>query len=184
MKIEITTWANMELCLRFNKSSSYEVEPINSWEFNVKYVGVSNQVNLQTCLCTCKVFDLDHIPCAHAIAACRYGNMSCYTLCSQYYMKNSLISSYSKSIYPNGNNKDWVIPEDIYCRVVLPPKIRRPVGRLRKERIHSIEDVKCSRCCGRCGDYRHNRKICKRPIPLHPRDEHSCVNIVESNINI
>ena len=46
MKTELTTWAGMELCLRYNKSSGYEVEPINSWEFNVKYARVSNQVNL------------------------------------------------------------------------------------------------------------------------------------------
>ena len=46
MKFELTTWADMELRLRFNKSSGYEVESINSWEFNVKYVGVGNQVNL------------------------------------------------------------------------------------------------------------------------------------------
>ena len=170
--------------LRFNKSLGYDVELINSWEFNVKYVGISNHVNLQVHSCTCRMFDLDHIPCAHAIAACRYGNMSCYTLCSQYYMKNSLISSYSKSIYPTGNNKDWTILEDIHCRVVLPPKSRRPTGRPRNERIRLGGETKRTRCCGRCGDYRHNRKICKRPIPLHPRDEHSCVNIVESNINI
>ena len=67
---------------------------------------------------------------------------------------------------------------------MLPPKIWRPTGRPRNERIHLGGEVKCTRCCGRCGDYGHNRKICKRPIPLHPRDEHSCVNIVESNINI
>ena len=36
----------MELRLRFNKSSAYEVNPINSWEFNVKYIGISDQINL------------------------------------------------------------------------------------------------------------------------------------------
>ena len=130
------------------------------------------------------MFDLDHILCAHAIVACRYGNMSCYTLCSQYYMKNSLISSYLKSIYPTGNNKDWIISKDIHYRVVLPQKNRQPTGKPRNERICSGGEVTRTRCCGRCGDYGHNRKTCKRPIPLHPRDEHSCVNIVESNINI
>ena len=136
MKTELTTWADMELRLRFNKSSAYEVNPINSWEFNVKYVGISDQVNLQTPSCICRMSDLDHIPRAHAIAACRYGNISCYMMCSQYYMKNSLISSYSNSIYPTRNNKDWVIQEDISCRVVLPPKSRRLAGKPRKERIH------------------------------------------------
>ena len=96
----------MELHLRFNKSPAYEVNHINSWEFNVKYVGISDQVNLQTRSCICRMFDLDHIPCAHAIAACRCGNISCYTMCFQYYMKNLLISSYLNSIYPTGNKKD------------------------------------------------------------------------------
>ena len=99
-------------------------------------------------------------------------------------MKNLLICSYSKSIYPIGNNKDWVILEDIRCRVVLPPKSQRLAGRPRKERIRSGGEVKRAQCCGRCGDYGNNRKTCKRPIPLYPRYEHSCVNIVESNINI
>ena len=30
MKTELTTWVDMELRLRFNKSSGYEVEPIHS----------------------------------------------------------------------------------------------------------------------------------------------------------
>ncbi|RVW93843.1 hypothetical protein CK203_028198 [Vitis vinifera] len=42
MKTELTTWVDMELRLRFNKSSGYEVEPINSWEFNVKYAGIGS----------------------------------------------------------------------------------------------------------------------------------------------
>ena len=82
MKTKMTTWADMELPLRFNKLSAYEVNPINSREFNVKYVGISDQVNVQIRSCTCRMFDLDHIPCAHVIFACRYGNISCYTMCS------------------------------------------------------------------------------------------------------
>ena len=85
MKIELTTWVNWKLYLRFNRLSSYEVDSINFWEFNVKYVGISDQVNLQIYSCTCKMFDLNHISCTHAIIACRYGNMSCYIMCSQYY---------------------------------------------------------------------------------------------------
>ncbi|RVW26440.1 hypothetical protein CK203_086130 [Vitis vinifera] len=50
MKFELTTWADMELRLRFNKSSGYEVESINSWEFNVKYVGIWKHVMLYSML--------------------------------------------------------------------------------------------------------------------------------------
>ena len=81
------------------------------------------------------MFDLDHISCTHAIDAYRYGNMSLYIMCSQCYMKNSLISSYSKSIYSTRNKKDWVIPKYICCRVVLSPKSQQLLGRQKNERI-------------------------------------------------
>ena len=61
---------------------------------------------------------------------------------------------------------------------MLPQKSRRLAGRPRNETIRSDKEVKHIRCCGRCGDYGHNRKRCKRPISLCPRDEHYCVNIV------
>ena len=74
--------------------------------------------------------------------------------------------------------------KDIHCRVVLPPKNRRPTRTQKNEKIRSGREVKRTRCCGRCGDYVYNRKTCKQPIPLHLRDEPSCVNIVKNNINI
>ena len=47
------------------------MEHINSKECNLKYVGITIQVNLDTHSCTCGQFDLGHIPYPHAIAACR-----------------------------------------------------------------------------------------------------------------
>ncbi|KAL6339227.1 hypothetical protein AAG906_024378 [Vitis piasezkii] len=122
---------------RYNMSTTYLVEPINSKECNVNYLDISAQVNLDTCSCTCRQFDLNHIPCAHAIAACRFYNISCYTLCSKYFTTKALLSSYSKCIYPTGNEIDWVVPNHIRDKVVLPPKTRRPTGRPRKVRISS-----------------------------------------------
>ena len=55
----------------------------------------------------------------------------------------------------------YCIPEDIHCRVVLPLKSQRLVGRPRKERICSSGEVKHTRCCGRFGDYGHDKKTCK-----------------------
>ena len=92
--------------MRYNTPSTCEVESINLMEYNVKYNGLSDQVNLQTHSCTCRPFDFDHIPCSHAIVACRYAQMSCYSLCSKYYTVNSLLASYTESIYPLGHRKD------------------------------------------------------------------------------
>ncbi|RVW14908.1 hypothetical protein CK203_072251 [Vitis vinifera] len=149
----------------YNMSATYLVEPINSKECNVNYAGISAQVTLDTRSCTYRQFDLDHIPCAHAIAACRFYNISCYTLCSKYFTTKALLSSYSECIYPTGNEIDWVVPNHISDKVVLPPKTRRPTGRPRKVRISSGGEGKHTSRCSRCGQYGHNRKTCKRPIP-------------------
>ncbi|KAL6347643.1 hypothetical protein AAG906_026171 [Vitis piasezkii] len=96
-----------------------------------------------------------------AINSMEYAHMSCYPLCSKYYTVNSLLSLYAESIYPPGHQRDWMIPGDISSRVVLPPKTRRPTGRPRKERIPSGGEGKRRQRCGQCGDYGHNRKLCK-----------------------
>ncbi|KAL6329251.1 hypothetical protein AAG906_014863 [Vitis piasezkii] len=155
MSIELTMLVDGELRSRYNMSTTYLVEPINSKECNVKYAGISAQVNLDTRSCTCRQFDLDHIPCAHVIATCRFYNISCYTLCSQYFTTKALLSSYSKCIYPTGNELDWVIPDHIRNKIVKTRKVRIPSG----------EESKRTSCCSRCGQYGHNRKTCKRPIP-------------------
>ena len=51
--------------------------------------------------------------------------------------------------------------------------MRRPTGRQRKERIPSGGEGKRRRQCGQCGDYGHNRKSCKQPIPLHYQKDNS-----------
>ena len=149
MTIELTIWADGELRVRYNTLSTYEVKAMNSMEYNVKYNGVNDHVNLHNHSCTCRRFDLDHIPCSHVIAACRYAHMSCYPLCSKYYTVNSLLSLYVESIHHLGHQRDWMIPCDISSRVVLPPKTRQPTGRPRKERIPSGGEGKRRQRCDR-----------------------------------
>ena len=142
----------MYLWILYINTSTYEVEAINLMEYNVKYNGISDHVNLQTRSCTCWPFDFDHIPCSHAIVACRYAQMSCYSLYFKYYIVNSLLASYVESIYPLGHRKYWVVPNDIRSGVLLSPKTRQTIGRPRKERIPSSGKGKHTRCCSRCAD--------------------------------
>ena len=106
--------------MRYNTSSIYEAETINFMGYNVKYNGVSGHVNLQTRSYIYQHFDLDHLPCSHVIVACRYAQMSCYSLCSKYYIVNPLLASYDELIYPPGQRKDWVVSNGIRSRVLLP----------------------------------------------------------------
>ena len=103
----------LSMSTELNMLSTYQVEPINFKECNVNYADITTQVNLDARSCTCGQFDLDHIPCAHAITACRHYNIKCYTLCSQYFTTKVLLSSYSKSSYPTNSEIDWIILDDI-----------------------------------------------------------------------
>ena len=94
-------------------SSTYQVEPINFKECNVKYADITAQVNLDARSCTCGQYDLDHIPCSHAIDACRHYKIECYTLCSKYFTTKALLSSYSEFIYLTRSEIDWIILDDI-----------------------------------------------------------------------
>ena len=46
MTNELITWAKGEFHMRYNTSSTYEVEAINLMKYNVKYNGLSDHVNL------------------------------------------------------------------------------------------------------------------------------------------
>lgn len=163
---KLTMWANGELHLRYNISSTYQVKSINSKKFNVKYVGMSAQVNFDTHSCTCWQFDLNHILYVHATVACWYYNISCYTMCSQYFTIKTLLFSYLKSIYPIGNEIDWIIFDHTHNKVVLPPKTRRPIGKPRKVRIPSSREGKHTLCYSWCGQYGHTKKNMQMTNPF------------------
>lgn len=67
----------------YQKAIYYRVQPLNAYEFFVQDGLLDGQVNLSAKTCTCKVFDLSGIPCAHALAAARTRNWDAYDLCSR-----------------------------------------------------------------------------------------------------
>ncbi|KAI5341663.1 hypothetical protein L3X38_009538 [Prunus dulcis] len=84
------------------------VSPIEAYSFHV-YDGCRVEVvNLERKCCTFREFDLDQLPCAHACAACRHRQISCYPMCSLYYTTNSLVIAYAEPIWPVGDQTDWV----------------------------------------------------------------------------
>ena len=53
---------------RFNESRRYEVKMLNKLQFEVAGEQFSGVVNQSRRTCSCRVYDVDHIPCAHALA--------------------------------------------------------------------------------------------------------------------
>ncbi|XP_038880504.1 uncharacterized protein LOC120072166 [Benincasa hispida] len=161
MKIVLTSWAEFELREQHNQSRSFKVDPINNEEYKVIDGDNHFLVNLAYKSCSCRVWDLVEIPCAHACAVICGLNLDIYTFVLDYYFCSTLLSTYKGSVYPIGNHSDW---RSIDVGVnVLPPIVKRPVGRPRKQRILSIGEKKRSSKCSRCHRRGHNCRTCKFP---------------------
>ncbi|KAL5545674.1 hypothetical protein UlMin_005361 [Ulmus minor] len=126
-------------------------------------------VDLEKRTYTYRQFDLDEIPCSHAIARIDKLYWNKYEYCSKWYDIVMYKNTYNGSLNPVGDKEDWNIPEDIKQEILLPPIYKPAVGRRKKQRYKSAtETFKMSTKCGRCRRTGHNRKTCKFSPALHP----------------
>ncbi|XP_073153186.1 uncharacterized protein [Henckelia pumila] len=117
----------------FIVSRKYEVIEATEGKYCV-YGSTSNElVDLQSKSCTCRKFDIDRIPCSHAIAAAYNANISVYELCTDYYTTRFWLEAYTDLVYPVPG--EWTVQEEIL--VLLPLVIPRR-GRKKVKRIPSV----------------------------------------------
>ncbi|XP_070004923.1 uncharacterized protein [Nicotiana sylvestris] len=122
-----------------------------------------NVVRLHERNCTCGRFQLDDIPCPHAMAVIQKFHMDSYKYCSDYYSIDYLLKIYEITVNPLPDETTWQIPEHVSSQVVLPPKGKIKPERPKKKRgIGSWEGNTVT--CALCGRKGHNRRTC-RNIP-------------------
>ncbi|KAM3320527.1 hypothetical protein P3S67_007728 [Capsicum chacoense] len=108
-------------------------------------------------------FQLDEIPCAHAIAVLKSKHakeMKPYY--SDYYRKETLVKTYKMPLCPMPDKRDWHVPPEVLEDVILPPKYKRPPGRSNKgsKKKSSEKLSSTSNRCGKCGYEGHNKCTC------------------------
>ncbi|TXG69328.1 hypothetical protein EZV62_004263 [Acer yangbiense] len=109
-------------------------------------------------------FDVDQLPCAHALACIRLRGFSFPDYCSPYYSSMFLVTAYSREIHPAGQPSEWLVPSDIASKIVHPPVGRRPPpGRPRKNRNPSFGEEVTQRRCTTCHRVGHNSHTCTYP---------------------
>ena len=163
----VTPWLEKKLKKRLDLCVRMDVTPLNMYEFEVRGCDFRATVNLENKTCSCREFELDHYPCVHAAAACRFRNISFYLFCSEYYTVSAWRDCYAPTIYPLDDRRLWQAPPEITDRVVLPPNVRRAPGRPRTQRILSRGEDRPHRRCSRCKVLGHNRQTCTGNAPLH-----------------
>ncbi|XP_015170291.1 uncharacterized protein [Solanum tuberosum] len=86
-------------------------------------------------VCSCGRFQLDEIPCAHAIVVLKEKNVKdMHPYCSDYYKPDALAKTYEIPMVPMSDKEDRSAPEDVVAETVYPPRYRRLAGRPRKRR--------------------------------------------------
>nr|XP_009777184.1 PREDICTED: uncharacterized protein LOC104226804 [Nicotiana sylvestris] len=100
-------------------------------------------VCLESKKCSCGQFQLDELPCAHALAALRQRNETYENYCSPYYTKESLLRTYEIPVNLLPDESKWNVPQHISDEVVNPPTgEKRQPGRLQKERYKTYDELK------------------------------------------
>ncbi|XP_062100371.1 uncharacterized protein LOC133806267 [Humulus lupulus] len=98
---------------------------LNENEYNVMCREFDAIVNLRSKSCTCKNFDIEKLPCVHAIAAAGKSQPQntgelIYSMCSKFYASEYWLLAYAETIYHVPPNSQWTnIPEDVTAIQVI-----------------------------------------------------------------
>ncbi|XP_062099990.1 uncharacterized protein LOC133805857 [Humulus lupulus] len=139
---QVTTDTETVLREKFIRAIKFQVFPVNTILYQVVVEQKGNfLVNLMEKTCECKRFQQDEIPCAHAIAVFAKTRLKTYDYVADYYKTTTMKATYDSTIHPLPNESEWTLPETLNI-IVLPPKSRKPPGRLRRKRIKSRGEPK------------------------------------------
>ncbi|CAB79655.1 putative protein [Arabidopsis thaliana] len=139
------------LHIRCQVAAKLTVFELNSYnqEYNVIDLNsVSFLVDLKMKSCSCKCFDIDKIPCVHAMAAARHlarkegrnADTTIYGLCSVYYLIDSWSLAYYRTLYVVPHESVWVLPAHIKELVAFPPEYTpKGPGRNQEKRFPSAD---------------------------------------------
>lgn len=101
-------------------------------------------------------FEMDELPCLHALAVINVKYLNAYDFCSQYYTMAIMTTTYQGVVYPTGNRGNWQLPGEIANQVALPPIGRKKSSRPEKQRFKAPWENSHKRKYSICGEGRHN----------------------------
>ncbi|KAL1193544.1 hypothetical protein V5N11_025741 [Cardamine amara subsp. amara] len=97
---ELGPYADRKVEARRVEADTLAVQPINLNQFHVTGGSQDPVVDMQKLSCSCGAFDIEKIPCKHAIAVAKKKQIQAHTLSDPCYTRNYLFAAYSESIFP------------------------------------------------------------------------------------
>ena len=144
------------------ESRNYFCTPAGNLKYEVDYYNTQCSVNLGDRTCTCRMWDLNGIPCRHAISAIYANRQVPEDFVHKFFFKQTYLGVYKHVISPIPSKDEW---ERTEFPDIIPNIPRKPAGRPKKKRIRSCEEpinpYKVSRSggfvvCGNYGQKGHN----------------------------
>ncbi|XP_019255188.1 PREDICTED: uncharacterized protein LOC109233780 [Nicotiana attenuata] len=129
---ELSNWAEATLEDKIKPAFTFRVLPINRLKFNVKEGDMKFIVDIDKRTCDCSEFQLDEIPCEHAIAAIDSIYQKKSAFCSTYYSRDFWLKTYEGQVNSVGDSTTWVIPDNIKSEITKPPDAKVMLGRRQK----------------------------------------------------
>ncbi|CAN7076598.1 unnamed protein product [Brassica oleracea var. botrytis] len=170
MSQKIPDASDLKLVSRLGAAMLLNVYQVDRSEFEVKNETMKFVVDLEKRHCTCNVFDIDKIPCIHAIAAAKHIKRDENRFVDASHLTETWAKAYAESIHPSGELSTSTYPENIDELSCPPPATKKKSGRPPTKRKRSVGEFGVpgsksqSHKCSRCGTGGHNKSTCERPI--------------------
>ncbi|KAM3321692.1 hypothetical protein P3S67_002843 [Capsicum chacoense] len=123
--------------------------------------------------CSCREWQINGLPCCHAIAVSESLGRSPYEHCSPYFSTESYHATYAESINPIPHLEKPIKGEpdmEHTVIVVTPPPTKRPPGRPKMKKVDTFDIVKRQMQCSKCKGLGHNKKTCGKVNNIEEQD--------------
>ncbi|XP_019224283.1 PREDICTED: uncharacterized protein LOC109205971 [Nicotiana attenuata] len=145
--------------------------------FRINSEGIEFIVDLKKRTCDCLEFQLDELPCPHAIAAINKRYLQKFEYCSNWYSREAWLKTYEGHVNTVGDQKSWDIPQNVQSEITKPPDVEILQGRRQKKRhipaTESSVPFKSTKC-SRCKQVGNNRTTClSSPAPYPYSKKHT-----------
>ncbi|XP_022843133.1 uncharacterized protein LOC111366652 [Olea europaea var. sylvestris] len=142
------------------------VSPANQTIFSVADDGSSFVIDIEKRTCTCRMLQVNKMPCPHALAVIATTKRDPYDYCSYFYTSEAYMNAYQYIVYPIESPNEWIVTPKVEDVIVLAPNQKRRSGRPAEKRRRSCIEGKQMVKCGRCEGSGHNHRTCNNLLQL------------------
>ncbi|XP_022891984.1 uncharacterized protein LOC111406847 [Olea europaea var. sylvestris] len=139
---------------------------INQVMFSARCENLTFFVDIEGRTCTCRMLQVDQLPCPHALTVNASVKMNPYEFCSYYYTREAYKNTYNETVFPVGSQNEWIVPKNFENIVVLPPNQKRSCGRPTEKMFRSAVEDNITVKCGHCDESGQNCRTCSSLVPL------------------